>query len=88
MVFGRKRFWLVPPEEEVPRSAHPFWAAPFDLDRTDRAIREVVLEPGQLLSIPAGWWHATEALEPHLSVSMATFDHTPNDFRWFAASRN
>ncbi|MEU3653463.1 cupin-like domain-containing protein [Streptomyces sp. NPDC032161] len=76
---GRKRFVLAPPgfREYYPRSLkHGFGdkSQVFDFDDVDRARypklaaklaqrRELVLEPGQMLYLPLGWWHQAESLD-------------------------
>src|SRR4029434_9804516 len=40
-----------------------------------------VLEAGEALFIPVGWWHHVEALEVSISVSLNNFD-APNVYRW------
>lgn len=76
---GRKRFVLTPPgfKDYYPRSIrHGFGdkSQAFDFDTADLAKfprlaaklaqrRELVLNPGQMLYIPLGWWHQAESLE-------------------------
>jgi ribosomal protein L16 Arg81 hydroxylase len=33
----------------------------------------VILEPGESLFIPIGWWHRVVSLEPSISVSLRSF---------------
>jgi hypothetical protein len=40
---------------------------------------QVVLEPGQALFIPVGWWHHVRSLDASISVSFTNF-LAPNDF--------
>jgi ribosomal protein L16 Arg81 hydroxylase len=40
---------------------------------------QVVLEPGQALFIPVGWWHHVRSLDISISVSFTNF-HAPNDY--------
>ncbi|MCB9670031.1 MAG: cupin-like domain-containing protein [Alphaproteobacteria bacterium] len=82
---GRKRVWLVAPEEDVEESAATHWAEPFDLDAPGRAVREVVVSPGDALSIPAGWWHAAVALDPCVTVTLAGLAVRSNRHDWLAA---
>ncbi len=82
-LLGRKRVWLIPPEEDV-TSSELFWADPVDLDDPEMAIREVVMEPGDALSIPAGWWHQTFAEDPSFTVTLANLRQTNNRHDWFA----
>lgn len=76
---GRKRFVLAPPGfwEYYPRSvARGFGdkSQAFDFDDVDSARfprlvpklaerRELILEPGQMLYLPLGWWHQAESLD-------------------------
>lgn len=76
---GRKRFVIAPPgfREYYPRSLKKGFgdkSRVFDFDDVDRARypklaaklaqrREVVLEPGQMLYLPLGWWHQAESLD-------------------------
>lgn len=81
-VLGRKHVRLVPSYERhlvYPRggtfsavdAAHP------DLTRHPRyaeaTVLETVLEPGQLLFVPVGWWHWVEALDVSATVSFHHF---------------
>lgn len=76
---GRKRFILSPPGSRAyyPRSlARGFGdkSQAFDFDNVDsvrfpRLVsklskrRELILEPGQMLYLPLGWWHQAESLD-------------------------
>lgn len=44
-------------------------------------ITEFILEPGEVLFIPVGWWHHVKALEPSISVSFTNFVF-PNYYEW------
>lgn len=80
---GRKRVRLVPPEEgEVTRQADGFWAREVDLDDPELVVREAVVEHGEALLIPSGWWHAVECLDPAITLTFAGLMH-PNDHRWY-----
>jgi hypothetical protein len=76
---GRKRFVIAPPgfREYYPRSVLRGFgdkSRAFDFDDVDRARfpklaaklaerRELILEPGEMLYLPLGWWHQAESLE-------------------------
>ncbi|MEI2423094.1 cupin-like domain-containing protein [Arthrospira platensis SPKY2] len=42
---------------------------------------EFILEPGDVLFIPVGWWHHIRSLQPSISVSMTNFLF-PNNYHW------
>jgi hypothetical protein len=82
---GRKRFVLSPPGswEYYPRSVVRGFgdkSRAFDFDdvnpqRFPRLVsrlaerRELILEPGQMLYLPLGWWHQAESLE-EMNINM------------------
>jgi hypothetical protein len=89
-VFGRKRFTLIRPEDtpyvynEVgvfgdvdcrnpDYGRHPLYAQATPID--------VILEPGDLLFLPVGWWHYVEALEACIMLSYINF-WFPNEYQW------
>jgi ribosomal protein L16 Arg81 hydroxylase len=87
---GRKRFTLVAPAftprvynevgvysevdpEQPDYRAHPaFRGVP---------TTSIVLEPGDTLFLPIGWWHRVESLDVSISLSFTNFVHL-NEFRW------
>jgi hypothetical protein len=79
-IWGRKRIFLAPPHHDeflYPREANPvLFGSPFDPEAPDfdafplarqAAIAEVVVEPGDMLYVPAGWYHQVRALSFSLS---------------------
>jgi len=92
-IHGRKQFLLVSPHEtaladaargfyvdvdpERPREAakrHPWWRRV--------VVHRVVLEPGEALFLPAGWWHHVRALDVSISLSLLAF-RRPNRLGWY-----
>lgn len=82
-VRGRKKLLVYPPHaanQLYPRRAHdkyyqPCWvdvACP-DYERfprfADATPLEIILQPGELLYLPIGWFHCVYALDPVISVS-------------------
>lgn len=86
-VVGRKRVVMASPAEtpKLYNRLHVFSdvgnVTDPDLDRSaypkvaDARLHEVVMEPGEALFVPIGWWHQVEALD--FSVSL-----TFTNFRW------
>lgn len=79
-VWGTKRIFLVPPHHDeflYVREANPvLFGSPFDPEHPDyeayplarqAAAVEVIVEPGELLYVPAGWYHQVRALTFSLS---------------------
>lgn len=88
---GRKRFRLIP-SFQIHRvySHREVWSqvdtdAP-DLERfpayREADVLEAVLGPGEMLLIPAGWWHAVDALDVSVSVTFQEFD-VPEGNTWW-----
>lgn len=46
------------------------------------AAAELVVEAGEALFLPAGWWHQVDALSPSISVTVLEFAW-PNDYGWY-----
>jgi LPS sulfotransferase NodH len=88
-VAGRKRYRLIPAAQwrcVYNREGGVFSdvdAAQPDLDRhpefRDATVLDFVLEPGEVLFMPVGWWHHVLALEVSISVSFTAFAF-PNHF--------
>jgi hypothetical protein len=79
-IWGSKRIFLAPPHHDeflYTREANPvLFGSPFDPEAPDfdafplarqAAIVEVVVEPGDMLYVPAGWYHQVRALTFSLS---------------------
>ncbi|NBM15822.1 transcription factor [Streptomyces sp. GC420] len=93
---GRKRFVLAPPGfwEYYPRSLKRGFgdkSQVFDFDDVDWARyprlasklaqrRELILEPGQMLYLPLGWWHQAESLD-EMNINMNFWLRDPKILR-------
>jgi len=87
-IMGRKRIKLIAPSDlaRVYNHRHCFTevdAKAVDLRRfpamADVTIHDCVLEPGEILFLPVGWWHHVEALD--ISITLASTNFLwPNDF--------
>lgn len=89
-VTGRKRVILAAPGEtpKLSNSTHVFSDIPDltanDLDLSnhprlrDVRLLDIILEPGEALYIPVGWWHQVNALDFSVSITYTNF-RWPND---------
>lgn len=79
-IWGRKRIFLSPPHHDeflYPREANAIlFGSPFDPEAPDygqfplarqAAMIEVIVHPGDMLYVPAGWYHQVRALSFSLS---------------------
>ena len=79
-IWGTKRIFLAPPHHDVflyTREANPLlYGSPFDPEAPDyeafplarqAALVEIIVEPGDMLYVPAGWYHQVRALSFSLS---------------------
>lgn len=79
-LWGRKRIFLAPPHHDTflyTREANPLlFGSPVDPEAPDfdafplarqAALVEIVVEPGDMLYVPAGWYHQVRALSFSLS---------------------
>lgn len=79
-IWGRKRIFLAPPHHDAflyPREANAIlFGSPFDPEAPDydrfplarqAALVECIVEPGEMLYVPAGWYHQVRALTFSLS---------------------
>jgi ribosomal protein L16 Arg81 hydroxylase len=78
---------LPPTETFLHRDATSMYAA-IDADKpdlrrfpewSDARVIDVVVEPGEALFIPVGWWHHVRSLDVSISLSLTNFRY-PNDF--------
>jgi len=90
-VYGRKRVLLISPDQshrlynEVGVYSEVDPESPNDKKHPlfrDVQMLEVVLEPGEALFLPVGWWHHVRALDVSITVTFTNFVHL-NQFTVF-----
>lgn len=89
-VVGRKRWRFVSPLEWSRVYNHRHVFSEVDLERPDAArwprfeeatVLEVVVEPGETMFLPLGWWHQVASLDVSLSFSYSCLA-VPNEFSY------
>lgn len=87
-IHGRKKFYIYGPDqtpflyarEKVPSLSDVNDVETPDLTKYPLFAQAVpttfVLEPGEILFIPNGWWHTTKMLTPSISLSVNTVNRT------------
>lgn len=89
---GRKRVWIASPLEpalfDTAEGVFNLHDArrPAQGDLAEVHWFEVVIEPGDAVFLPAGWWHQVLAETPSVSVSLGGF-RWPNRVTWYAPAR-
>jgi ribosomal protein L16 Arg81 hydroxylase len=90
---GRKKFTLISPAQTPYLYDHTNYFSPIDVEKPDyeryplyRNVRplNVIVEPGEVLFIPAGWWHQVRALETSISMSFTNFSFDQNVYPSFS----
>lgn len=84
-VHGRKRVVLAPPwATALLESAEGVYNRRGSESLRDERIPaiDLVLEPGEALFIPVGWWHDVRALDPSVSLAINAFERG-NVFGWY-----
>lgn len=85
-IHGRKRVVLAPPWVEALLQTAEGVYNRMDirqvLDDDDIPSLDVVLQPGESLFIPAGWWHDVRALDDSVSLAINAFARS-NAFGWY-----
>jgi hypothetical protein len=89
-VVGRKRWRFISPLEWPKLYNHNNVFSPIDLDAPDLGrypafagvkVLEVIVEPGETVFLPLGWWHQVTALDISLSFSYSNVA-VPNTFTY------
>ena len=87
-IVGRKRWRFISPLQTPLLYNHFDVYSPVDLDRPDlnryplfsqATVLEVVVEPGETVCLPLGWWHQVTALDVSLSFSFSNLA-VPNHY--------
>lgn len=84
-LLGRKRWLVFPPTFPLPLSHHT--SESFSQQAVGCAQLDVVLDPGDVLYLPRGWWHqAVPLAQPSFHLSVGTYTATVHDYlMWFSA---
>jgi LPS sulfotransferase NodH len=91
-IAGRKHIKMAPPNQW--RSLYNTVGVFSDVDPEDPDYKrwpelrnatfiDVILEPGEVLFVPVGWWHHVRALDPSIMISFTNFARR-NHFKWDA----
>ncbi|MBS0960413.1 MULTISPECIES: cupin-like domain-containing protein [Acetobacter] len=88
-IYGRKRFRLYP-ATQVPYMCNDRWIfSPVDPTQNipeqhaefrNAAAIDITVEPGDMLYIPAGWWHHVTGETASISISLTNLRGMPNHF--------
>jgi hypothetical protein len=89
-VYGRKQITLLSPDQAPLVYNYVGVYSEVDCEKPDydtyplfREVKkiEVILEPGEVLFLPVGWWHHVRSLDISISVSFINFLFA-NDYHW------
>jgi hypothetical protein len=89
-VVGRKRWRFISPMDTPKLSNFNGVFSPIDVDKPDLArfplfadvtMLEVVVEAGETVFLPLGWWHQVTSLDVSLSFSFSNLN-IPNQFSY------
>ena len=45
-------------------------------------VKEAVVEEGEAIFLPPGWWHHVRALEPAITVSLTAWPREETEMTW------
>lgn len=89
-IYGRKRWRLISPEETPLVYNHIGVFSEVDLENPDyekyprfkkAQVLETVLEPGEIIFVPVGWWHQVKGLDVSIALSFTNFIF-PNEYQY------
>ncbi len=95
-LIGRKRYRMIAPMELAMLDGAQAMYAGVDPEKPDLerypwwseiTVRDFVLEPGDALFIPVGWWHHVRALDVSVSLALNAFQKE-NHYAFYAPSRD
>jgi len=84
-VVGRKRIRMISPAHQPYVYNHRHCFSKVDIDNVDERefplfsrvhIYDLILNPGELLFLPVGWWHQVVALDTSITVTFTNFRGT------------
>lgn len=83
-LYGRKRITLASPLETTLLDGARSMYAAVDPEGDAGAVRfrQVVLDPGDAVFLPVGWWHHVRALDVSISLALTNFCRA-NSFDWY-----
>lgn len=83
-LYGRKRITLASPLETTLLDGARSMYAAVDPEQHDGAVRfkRAVLEPGDAIFLPVGWWHHVRALDVSVSLALTNLRRR-NSFDWY-----
>lgn len=96
-VAGRKRVRLIAPCDtpKLYNQRHcytPVDGRNIDLQRfplmAGVPVIDCVLEPGEILFLPVGWWHFVEALDVTITISTTHFRWDNDFYTWYSANQD
>lgn len=89
-VRGRKRWRLIPPTERalLDRMRMSHTTLDPETDPLEGVlVKDVVVEQGEAIFVPPGWWHHVRALDPCITVTLAAWPRDEIALRWLSLAR-
>jgi ribosomal protein L16 Arg81 hydroxylase len=89
-IYGRKRWRLIDPKYTTHIYNHIGVFSKIDLENPDYEqyplfkdvpVIETILEPGEIIFVPVGWWHQVKGLDVSIALSFTNFVF-PNEYQF------